>query len=165
MTQKDTAKTVAGPRGAIDQDLIRELAALLTETDLTEIEVEQNGLRLRVARQSSTVQAAFPLTQAQPAPTAQGVSTTSQAESAGSPSDHPGAVTSPMVGTAYLAPEPGAPNFVREGEKVSEGQTVMIVEAMKTMNHIPAPRSGTVTRLLVANEQPVEFGEPLLIIE
>ncbi len=161
----------APARNTVDQELIRELASLLTETDLTEIEVEQNGLRLRVARQAPPVHGAvFPLTAAQPAP-AQQAAPIQPTPVAGGPesrddlASHPGVVKSPMVGTAYIAPEPDAPAFVREGASVKEGQTVMIIEAMKTMNHIPAPRSGTVSKILVANEQPVEFGEPLLIIE
>ncbi|MGF1456258.1 MAG: acetyl-CoA carboxylase biotin carboxyl carrier protein [Alphaproteobacteria bacterium] len=168
MTEK--ASDASGPaRSSIDQDLIRELAGLLTETDLTEIEVEQHGLRLRVARQVPAVQGAvFPLTAAQPAP-AQAVAAPSTAPAPAEGNDdlasHPGVVKSPMVGTAYLASEPDAPAFVKEGSTVKEGQTLLIVEAMKTMNHIPAPRSGTVRKVLVANEQPVEFGEPLLIIE
>ncbi len=167
-TDKEPAnKTAQGGQNGIDRALIRELAALLAETDLTEIEIEQNGMRLRVARQGvGMVAAPFPMTQAQPGPAA--APSAAPAAAAADPDDltnNPAVLKSPMVGTAYLAPEPGAPYFVKEGDKVSEGQTVMIVEAMKTMNHIPAHRSGTVTRILVANEQPVEFGEPLVLIE
>lgn len=164
----------AGERGrsggaSVDQTLIRELAALLSETDLTEIEIEQNGLRLRVARQPAApppahAAAAFATPAAPPLPPA-----AAAPQSAGVPevelSGHPGAVKSPMVGTAYRAPEPGASPFVREGDQVKEGQTVMIVEAMKTMNNIPAHKSGTVTRIFVENEQPVEFGDVMMIIE
>ncbi|MFP3943748.1 MAG: acetyl-CoA carboxylase biotin carboxyl carrier protein [Alphaproteobacteria bacterium] len=153
--------------GAVDQALIRELAALLSETDLTEIEIEQNGLRLRVARQpgpSVPPHAAAPYAPPPAAP-----QPAAAPETAGVPeadlSGHPGAVKSPMVGTAYRASEPGASPFVRDGDQVKEGQTVMIVEAMKTMNNIPAHKSGTVTRILVDNEQPVEFGDVLMIIE
>ncbi len=157
------------PRGGIDQNLIRELAALLNETDLTEIEIEQNGLRLRVSRQVSAYAQAFPLTQAQAghvqAPSSSAPAQGAQEAEGNDLASHPGVIKSPMVGTAYLGAEPGSPPFVREGDSVVEGQTIMIVEAMKTMNHIHAKRAGIVKRVLVANEQPVEFGEPLIIIE
>jgi acetyl-CoA carboxylase biotin carboxyl carrier protein len=147
----------------LEADWIRELAAILEETGLTEIEVENDAVRLRVARQTSTVQttlAAAPA--AAPAP----ASTPAPAAATAAPSnDHPGAVKSPMVGTAYLSPSPGAAPFVAEGGSVTEGQTVMIVEAMKTMNPITAPKSGTVSKILVRDAQPVEFDEPLLVIE
>lgn len=144
----------------LDKELIRELAELLKETDLSEVEIEREGLRVRVARNLTVAAAAVPSISAAPAAVA--------ADSKATPGDaanHPGAVPSPMVGTAYRAPEPGAPSFVEVGTKVSEGQTLLIVEAMKTMNHIPAPRSGTVSAILVEDGQPVEFGEPLVIIE
>ena len=148
---------------AFDHDVIRRLADLLEETNLSEIEVEQSGLRVRVARQLNVAATAPAM------PAAAHNPTPSEDASAASPSAdlaaHPGTVTSPMVGTTYLAPQPGAPTYVKEGDTVSEGQTLMIVEAMKTMNPIPAPRSGTVTKILVENEQPVEFGEPLVLIE
>lgn len=151
---------MAAKKPTIDQDLIRELAALLKETDLSEIEVEQDELRIRVARGgvSSSIQVAAPAVAAAttPAPVA---------EVAADPAKHPGTLKSPMVGTAYLAPGPGAADFVSIGATVKAGQTVMIVEAMKTMNQIAAPKSGTVTAIFVENEQPVEFGEPLVIIE
>ena len=143
-----------------DSALIRELAQLLDETSLSEIEIERAGLRLRVARNISI--AAMP-TVLPSAALAQGASA-----SAGGVSDianHPGVVPSPMVGTAYWASEPGAKPFVEVGTKVSVGQTVLIIEAMKTMNQIPSPRAGTVTQVLVEDGQPVEFGEPLMIIE
>ena len=148
---------------AIDYDMIRELARLLDETGLTEIEFERNGERVRVARQIQQVAVAT-------APV-RGVATTnvdSSVPGSGAdtdPSKHPGAVTSPMVGTAYTGPEPGARPFVEVGSRVRAGETLLIVEAMKTMNHIPAPRAGTVTQILVGDGQPVEFGEPLMIIE
>ena len=145
-------------RESIDKALIRELADLLTETKLSEIEIERDGLRLRVARQVSIDQ---PIAAPQPAPSPQ----PAHAEQPADPAGHPGTVTSPMVGTAYRAPEPGAPPFVEVGAQVRQGQTLMIVEAMKTMNPIAAPRAGTVTSVLVDDAQPVEFGEPLLIIE
>ena len=148
-------------KSGVDQELIRELAALLKETELSEIEIETDNLKLRVARhlQSASVSVA-PAAAPAPAPAA-GAAATAPVDKA----NHPGAVTSPMVGTAYLAPEPGAAPYATVGSTVTEGQTVLIVEAMKTMNHIPAPRSGTVKEILVEDGQPVEFGEPLLIIE
>lgn len=148
-------------QGSSERALIRELAELLDETGLTEIEIEKAGLKLRVARSVHTTAIAPPLAGAAVAPVA-------KAPEAAAPADasaHPGAVKSPMVGTVYLAPEPAASNFVDVGTVVSEGQTLLIVEAMKTMNHIPAPRAGVVRQVLVENNQPVEFGEPLVIIE
>jgi len=145
----------------LDRELIRDLAELLTETGLSEIEIEKADLRIRVAR--NFVQGApAPLAATVAAPAAApGSPTAAPADEA----SHPGTVPSPMVGTAYLAPEPEAPPYVQVGQNVTEGQTLLIVEAMKTMNHIPAPRSGKVTAILIENGQPVEFGEPLLIIE
>ena len=157
------AKTSTSKSGkSLDRELIRELAELLTETGLSEIEIEQPDLRIRVARnamQGSTVQ---PVIAAAPiAPIASAAINTAPAGE----TTHPGAVPSPMVGTVYLSPEPGADPFIKVGEQITEGQTLMIVEAMKTMNHIPAPRSGKITSILIEDQQPVEFGEPLLIIE
>lgn len=144
-----------------DSALIRELASLLDETNLTEIEIERAGLRVRVARNIS-IAAAAP-------PTFQTTVPTPAAASAQAPgadlAKHPGMVPSPMVGTAYWASEPGARPFIEVGVKVSVGQTLLIIEAMKTMNQIPSPRAGTVTQILVEDGQPVEFGEPLVIIE
>ncbi|HMM14661.1 MAG TPA: acetyl-CoA carboxylase biotin carboxyl carrier protein [Parvibaculum sp.] len=145
-------------KAGVDQELIRKLAALLKETDLSEIEIETDDLKLRVARQITQV--SMPVAAAPAAPAA-----AAPAAAPASDASHPGALTSPMVGTAYLAPEPGAAPFVTVGSKVTAGQTVLIVEAMKTMNHIPAHRAGTVTKILVEDGQPVEFGEPLVIIE
>src|SRR3954468_3860931 len=142
-----------------DSALIRELALLLDETSLTEIEIERSGLRVRVAR-NITVSAAMPAS-FQPAPVAAGAGPAAGADLA----KHPGVVPSPMVGTAYWSPEPGAKPFIDVGSKVSAGQTLLIIEAMKTMNQIPSPRAGTVTQILVEDGQPVEFGEPLVIIE
>jgi acetyl-CoA carboxylase biotin carboxyl carrier protein len=148
-----------------DSALIRELASLLDETSLTEIEIERAGLRLRVARNIS-VAAAVPATIAAAAAGPAAAAATAAAAAAVSDlSKHPGVVPSPMVGTAYRAPEPGAKPFVDIGTKVTAGQTLMIIEAMKTMNQIPSPRAGTVTQILVEDGQPVEFGEPLAIIE
>ena len=143
----------------IDQNLIRELADLLKETDLNEIEVEQNGFRIRVARGNTSYNAPIPPA---PSPQAEALPATSNPREL---ANDPGAVPSPMVGTAYLSPAPGAKQFVSIGEQVKEGQTVIIVEAMKTMNQIAAPRSGKVTAILVDDGQPVEFGEPLFILE
>lgn len=147
----------------IEQEVIRDLANLLTETELTEIEIEKDGVRLKISRQSSGMVAATPaaaVAAAAPAPAPEAA-----APAAASIEDHPGLVRSPMVGTVYLAPRPGAHDFAQEGDNVSEGQTLLIVEAMKVMNNIPAPRGGKIAKILVQNEQPVEFGEPLMIIE
>ncbi|MCP3389964.1 acetyl-CoA carboxylase biotin carboxyl carrier protein [Bradyrhizobium sp. CCGB12] len=147
-----------------DSALIRELALLLDETSLTEIEIERAGLRLRVARNIS-VAATMPMPMAA-APVALPTATAAApATAVADLSKHPGAVISPMVGTAYWAPEPGAKPFIEVGTKVSVGQTLLIIEAMKTMNQIPSPRAGTVTQILVEDGQPVEYGEPLVIIE
>ncbi|MEO0999606.1 MAG: acetyl-CoA carboxylase biotin carboxyl carrier protein [Pseudomonadota bacterium] len=157
-----------------DAAFIRALAELLRETELTEIKVkrsfgEDDELEVRVARQAEvvTVQAAAPApAPAAPAPAA-APATPAAAEPAGpeAVAALPGAVTSPMVGVAYLQPEPGAAPFVQIGDQVAEGQTVLIIEAMKTMNQIPAPHSGTVKRILVEDGAPVEYGAPLLVLE
>ncbi|MDR4305598.1 acetyl-CoA carboxylase biotin carboxyl carrier protein [Chelatococcus sambhunathii] len=143
-----------------DLSLVRDLSELLEEKGLSEIEIERADFRVRVARQL-TVSAAPAVT----VPPASAPAAVSAAPASADPADHPGVVASPMVGTAYLAPEPGARAFVEVGASVRQGQTVLIVEAMKTMNAIPAPRAGTVREILVADGQPVEFGEPLLIID
>jgi acetyl-CoA carboxylase biotin carboxyl carrier protein len=146
-----------------DSALIRELALLLDETSLTEIEIERAGLRVRVARNISiaaAVPAAIPMAAA-----AVAGAPVAAAAAVADLSKHPGVVPSPMVGTAYWSPEPGAKPFIEVGSKVSAGQTLLIIEAMKTMNQIPSPRAGTVTQILVEDGQPVEFGEPLVIIE
>jgi acetyl-CoA carboxylase biotin carboxyl carrier protein len=158
MTAKDQ-----GENASAEQQLIRELAELLNKTGLSEIEIEKSGLKVRVAR-TVTVQAAV----AAPAAAAAAASATSAAATkpAGNdPAKHPGAVKSPMVGTCYRSPEPSAPAFIDIGTRVSQGDTLLIIEAMKTMNQIPAPHAGKVTAILVENGQPVEFGEPLVIIE
>ena len=158
-----------------DVAFIEALARLLRERDLTEIEVkrdygEDDTLRVRLSRGGLAPVSAAPAPVA-PAPAA-AVPAASAAEAppasapaATNPAEHPGAVTSPMVGTAYLSPEPGASAFVAVGDRVSEGQTLMIVEAMKTMNQIPAPKAGTVSRILVGDGDPVEFGAPLMIVD
>ena len=164
----------------VDQNLIRAIAELLNEQDLAEIEVERDDFRVRITRAhaggSSMAYAVPPAmppaphihsapAAGAPAGGAAPVSTPADAPSAEDLAALPGTLTSPMVGTAYLAPEPGAKSFVEIGTQVSEGQTVLIIEAMKTMNQIPAHRSGTIKRILVENAQPVEYGEPLVIIE
>lgn len=144
---------------AIDEDAIRDLAKLLDETNLSEIEIEQDGTRIRVGRGGGRMVAAAPgvaASVAAPAPIAAVAADTAK---------HPGAVASPMVGTAYMAPSPGAKPFIDVGAVVKAGDTLLIVEAMKTMNQIQAPRGGTVTQILVEDGQPVEFGEALVIIE
>jgi acetyl-CoA carboxylase biotin carboxyl carrier protein len=144
-----------------DSALIRELALLLDETSLTEIEFERAGLRIKVAR-NLTIAASVP---AGIQPAAIAAPAAAAPVEATDTAGHPGAVPSPMVGTAYLASEPGAKPFIEIGAKVSVGQTLLIIEAMKTMNQIPSTRAGTVTQILVEDGQPVEFGEPLVIIE
>lgn len=154
MTKEE--KPAADP---LEGKLIRDLAAILDETGLSEIEIEKSGLRVRVARNLQVVASAPAAASVAPRP-------------AGAPggkatdvSNHPGLVASPMVGTAYVASTPGGPPFVKVGDMVSEGQTLIIIEAMKTMNQIPAPRTGRVTQIIISDGQPVEFGEPLMIIE
>ncbi len=143
----------------VDEEAVRTLARLLDETRLTEIEIEQHGLRIRIARQMSVSYAQPAVMEApRPIPTA-------APAGAVDPSKHPGVVASPMVGTAYRAPEPGAKPFCDVGTVVKAGDTLLIVEAMKTLNQIPAPKSGTVVQILFEDAQPVEFGEPLMIIE
>jgi acetyl-CoA carboxylase biotin carboxyl carrier protein len=146
------------PKFQVDKTLIRELGQLLDETNLTEIEVCEGNKSIRVARGNTTVTAAvaapaMPATASAPAPAP-----------ADTPADEAGAVPSPMVGTVYLSSQPGADSFIKVGDTVSEGQTLLIVEAMKVMNQIPAPRAGTVNRIAVEDGQPVEFGETLVVI-
>jgi acetyl-CoA carboxylase biotin carboxyl carrier protein len=149
---------------AIDRELIHELAALLEETGLDEIEIEQDGMRVRVARHSPVMQVSTGPDPAAPPAVATATAPT-PAPAPADPAKHPGAVTSPMVGTAYRAAEPGTKPFVDVGSQVKMGDTLLIVEAMKTMNQIPAPKVGTVTQILFEDGQPVEYGEPLMIIE
>ena len=145
-----------------DTEFVRKLAQILHETQLGEIELADGERRIRVARPVVTM-AATPVVAAPPG------SLDGKAAAAAAAADdvakHPGAVTSPIVGTAYLAPEPGKPNFVAVGDKVTAGQTLLIIEAMKTFNPIKAPKAGTVARILIENAQPVEYGEPLMIVE
>jgi acetyl-CoA carboxylase biotin carboxyl carrier protein len=144
---------------AIDHDMIRELAKLLDETGLTEIQYERDGVSVRVARHVAAPAPRQRSTEVMP------TTIPAAAATAADPAQHPGAITSPMVGTAYRGPSPGARPFVEVGSLVKAGETLLIIEAMKTMNQIPAPRSGTVIQILVEDGQPVEYGEPLLIIE
>jgi acetyl-CoA carboxylase biotin carboxyl carrier protein len=164
-------------KNTIDADVafIQALAELLNKNELTELSVkreygEDDSLDVRVVKQATVVAAAPTYVQhAAPAPVAHAAAPSAAAAAAPAapedPAQHPGAVTSPMVGTVYLSPEPGATAFVTVGATVAEGQTVLIIEAMKTMNHIPAPKAGTVKRILVEDGTPVEYGAPLLIIE
>jgi acetyl-CoA carboxylase biotin carboxyl carrier protein len=160
MARQPDDKTAAKSKSD-DSALIRELALLLDETNLTEIEIERAGLRVRVARNIS-IAASMPANY-QPAATAPAAA--SAPAGVADVAKHPGVVPSPMVGTAYWASEPGAKPFIEVGSKVTVGQTLLIIEAMKTMNQIPSPRAGTVTQILIEDGQPVEFGEPLVIIE
>ncbi|TDI60887.1 MAG: acetyl-CoA carboxylase biotin carboxyl carrier protein [Alphaproteobacteria bacterium] len=143
----------------LDEDLIRKLSDLMDETGLTEIEITSDGQAVRVSKGHVAVAdpavAAAPGTAESPSPAVEGDDL----------ANHPGAVTSPMVGTVYMGPEPGAPVFIHVGDHVVEGQTILIIEAMKTMNAVAATRSGTVKQIIVENEQPVEYGQPLVIIE
>jgi acetyl-CoA carboxylase biotin carboxyl carrier protein len=150
----------------IDQQMIRDLADLLNETGLTEIEWSEGPLKVRVTKGGvAPVYAAAPVAAAAAAAAVAATGGAAPAAAGGDDASHPGAVKSPMVGTVYTAPEPGAATFVKVGDSVSAGQTVLIVEAMKTMNPITAPKGGRVARILIENQQPVEFGQPLLIIE
>ena len=145
----------------VDKDAIRALADILTQTGLTEIEISEADSRIRVARNVNVVQAAAPV-QAAAAPAAPAVAAVA---APADPAKHPGMVPSPMVGVAYLTPDPASPPFAVEGQPVTAGQTIMLIEAMKTFNQIKAPRAGTLTKFLVESGQPVEFGEALAIIE
>ena len=145
-----------------DSKTIKEYAELLNDTGLSEIEVDTGDVRIRVARQATAVSAVVPATA--PAPVA-APAPAPEAAAPANAAEHPGAVKSPMVGTAYLSPEPGTAAFIKVGDQVSEGQTLVIVEAMKTMNPIAAPKAGKVIEIIVGNEQPVEFDEVLVVIE
>ncbi len=155
-----------------DQDLIEAIAKLLNEQNLAEIEIEREDMRVRVTRsyantavQHVQVPAYAPAPATAPAPAVSAAAAAAAAAPVEDLASNPGTLTSPMVGTAYLSPEPGKPTFVSVGSKVSEGQTVLIIEAMKTMNQIPAHRSGTITRILVDDSNPIEYGQPLAVIE
>jgi acetyl-CoA carboxylase biotin carboxyl carrier protein len=154
---------MATRKPSIDQDLIRDLANILNETDLTEIEIEQDDLRVRVSRAGTPQTIHAPIAQQQaPAPQPAAAAPAAEAAPAASSAN---AVTAPMVGTVYLSPAPGAKPFVEIGQTVKEGQTILIIEAMKTMNQIPSPRSGKVVDVLVGDGHPVEFAEPMIVIE
>ncbi len=155
-TPKPASVSASGSKEA-RAELVRELSALLEETGLSEIEVEQNGMRIRVSRGGPAV---YPPDPGEPVRTLPKTPAVPAAPAA----PHPGTVVSPMVGTVYLSPQPGAPPFVKAGDEVKEGQTIFIVEAMKTMNPIVAPHAGKVIEIFVRDTQPVEFGEPLLVI-
>lgn len=151
-------------KAGVDQQLIRDLAGILNETNLSEIEVENDDLRIRVSRQAAQPVQAYapaPMAAMHPAPAA----LEERPAATGAADQTANAVPSPMVGTAYLSPAPGSRPFIEIGQTINEGQTLLIIEAMKTMNQIPAPRSGKVTAILCEDAQPVEFGEPLVIIE
>jgi len=159
-------------RVTFDAEAIRELATILAETGLTEIEIAEKDSRIRVVRAhppAATIAAPMAIPAPVAAPAAHALPSASlSAPAASAPADvaqHPGAVLSPMVGVAYLSPEPGSPPYVSVGQKVSEGQTLLLIEAMKTFNQIKATKSGTVTQVLIASGTPVEYGEPLMIIE
>ncbi|HET7411119.1 MAG TPA: acetyl-CoA carboxylase biotin carboxyl carrier protein [Pararhizobium sp.] len=160
---------MAMKKSGIDQELIRDLANILTETDLTEIEIEQEDLRIRVSRAGTPhyVQAAMAPPAAAPAPSLSVSQAAAVAENASEkrPAPANNTVNAPMVGTAYLAPSPSARPFVEIGQTIKEGQTILIIEAMKTMNQIPSPRAGKVVDILVEDGQPVEYGEPLIVVE
>lgn len=153
----------------IDPDLVRQIALLISETDLTEIEVEKGDLRIRVARQVTVAPVmqtiAAPAPAAAPAPVAAAPLAPATTDKPADLGAHPGAVRSPMVGTAYRRPSPGATAFIEVGSQVKQGEKLLLVEAMKTFNEIVAPRAGTVTHILVEDGQPVEYGEPLVVIE
>lgn len=153
-------------KNGIDKGLIRDLANILNDTDLTEIEVEQDDLRIRVSRASATQYVQAPIAHHAPAPAAApAAAAAAPAAAAPAARDNSNAVIAPMVGTVYLSPAPGSRPFIEVGATVKEGQTLLIIEAMKTMNQIPAPRSGKVTEILINDAQPVEYGEPLVVIE
>jgi len=149
----------------LDQQLVRDLARILNETNLTEIEIEQDDLRIRVARQSPVTHVQAPVAPAALAPAAETSAPVAAAKPANDAAREANLVRAPMVGTAYAAPSPGARPFIEIGQKVREGDSLLIIEAMKTMNQIPAPKSGTVTEILFVDAQPVEYGEPLVVIE
>jgi len=161
---------MAKQNNTADVAFIQALANLLNENDLTELEVkreygESDRLNVRVSRVKQVVQATVAAPVAAPAAAPASAPAAAAPTDSADPADLPGAVNSPMVGTVYLQPEPDAPPFAKVGDHVNEGDTLLIVEAMKTMNHIPAPHAGTVKRILVADGDPVEFGAPLMIIE
>jgi acetyl-CoA carboxylase biotin carboxyl carrier protein len=162
-----TRKKAQSPSRPAELALVDNLADILNATGLSEIELEQKGIRVRVSRQMTVAaQVAAPAAAIAPPATAATAQIAQPSRTEAAPTaEHPGTVKSPMVGTSYLAPSPGASNFVEVGSEVKQGQTLLIIEAMKTMNQIPAPKSGKVTAILIGNGQPVEFGEALMVIE
>ncbi len=156
---------MADKKSGIDQAVIRDLANILNETDLTEIEVEQGDLRIRVSRSGPQMMAMPQMPTYQMQAAAAPVAASAPAAAAEPARNLANAVTAPMVGTVYLSPAPGARPFIEVGATVKEGQTLLIIEAMKTMNQIPAPRSGKVVEIIIEDARPVEYGEPLVIIE
>ena len=161
--------TAKPPVDPIDPKLVRKLADILKETELTEIEVEQGGLKIRVARQLTAASAVSyvqaPAAAAAPAAPVAAAPAVHAESAAAAPAVAKDAIKSPMVGTVYMSPQPGTPAFIKVGDKVKQGQTLLIIEAMKTMNPIPSPREGTVAQILVNDAQPVEFGEALVVFE
>jgi len=160
--------TQKGANDPIDPKLVRKLADILRETELSEIEIEQGDLKIRVARQLTAAPAVSYVAAPSPAPSPLSIpapSPTSEAAVAAPAASLKDAIKSPMVGTVYMAPQPGAAAFIKVGDKVKQGQTLLIIEAMKTMNPIPSPREGVVAQILVGDAQPVEFGEPLVVFE
>ncbi len=155
MSGDEGAKPAKKSRPNFDPTLVRELAALLDETGLTEIEIEEAGVRVRVGRQSTVVSA----------PPASSVSAATPSTESGGVTKRGTILASPLVGTVYLGPDPGAPPFVKAGDLVKDGQTLIIIEAMKTMNQVPATASGRIAEIYVQDGQPVEFGEPLMLID
>jgi acetyl-CoA carboxylase biotin carboxyl carrier protein len=161
---------MANKQNPVDTDYLKELASLIETTALTEIEIEKGDLRIRVAQVHPAsvnvpVHAPYPMPHSTPAPQPSSASPALVSAAKANPKDHPGAVPSPMVGTAYLRPAPGAKAYVEVGAKVEVGDKLLLIEAMKTFNDIVSPKSGTVTSILVEDGQPVEYGEPLMIIE
>lgn len=169
-TKNQVRDSMGDKKHEADVAFIEALARLLRDNDLTELQVkreygEDDSLNVRVSRVSPTVAAPAPVAVTATAPAATAPASTAPTAAPEDPADHPGAVTSPMVGTVYMQAEPGAPSFISVGQSVNEGDTLLIVEAMKTMNHIPAPRSGMIKRILVEDGAPVEYGAPLVILE
>jgi len=169
---KDKAASAAAPAAAakssaqISSDAVRQLAEVLNDTGLSEIEYEAGGMRIRVARQAAGMIAGpAPVYMPAAGPVAAGGGEAAAAAKASDPANHPGTVKSPMVGVCYLSPEPGAANFIKVGDSVAEGQTIALIEAMKTFNPVKATRAGKVIRIIVDTGSPVEYGEPLIIIE
>ena len=165
MAERKTGGTRASGMN-VDTKLVRELAELLGETGLTEIEVEDGDRKIKVSRGGGVAMAALPAPMAAPAPVAAAPTPAAAPAPAGEEAlaDHADALKSPMVGTAYLAPEPGAPDFIKVGDSVKQGDTLLIVEAMKVMNPITADKAGTIKAILIENAQPVEFDQPLIVI-